>query len=159
VQPALFDNFGRGCIYGAEIFTNWHLSKRWRVGSGLSFLQMKLFRDKASNDSSFETAVGNTPKHQIHVRSTLNLPRNFEWDVSAYFVGALRVDLGGLSTVRVASYTRLDTRVGWRAGETIDFSIGGQNLLAPRHMEFSRAYHVHSTQVQRSVLGKMTWRF
>src|SRR5688500_3368663 len=159
VQPAFWDNLGRGRSYGAEVFTNLQIHTRWRIGSGFSFLQMKLFRDAASNDFAFEPSSGNSPKQQTQVRSMVNLPGNLEWDVSAFHVSRLRIYLGGLSNVPVPGYIRLDTRLGWRAGERIDFSIGGQNLLSPRHMEFSQAYHVHATQAQRSILGKVTWRF
>ena len=76
-----------------------------------------------------QSSVGYSPKQQAQLRSTLDLPHRLEWDTSAYFVGALRHG-------PVPSYTRLDTRLGWRVGESIEFSVAGQNLLTPRHFEF-----------------------
>jgi hypothetical protein len=44
-------------------------------------------------------------------------------------------------------------------GELLELSVAGQNLLTPRHIEFANANQVHVTQVERSVVGKLTWRF
>ena len=93
-----------------------------------------------------------SPKHQAQLRSTLELPHRLEWDLSAYYVGALRQG-------PVPSYTRLDTRLGWRVGESIELSVAGQNLLTPRHIEFGDEAQVHVTQVERSIVGTVTWRF
>jgi hypothetical protein len=42
----------------------------------------------------------------------------------------------------------------------VEFSVVGQNLLTPRHAEFSEAADpVNYTLVERSVFGKVTWRF
>jgi iron complex outermembrane receptor protein len=59
----------------------------------------------------------------------------------------------------VPSYTRLDSRVGWRPGESLEFSVAGQNLLTPAHIESADGLQVHVTQVERSVVGRVTWRF
>jgi hypothetical protein len=61
--------------------------------------------------------------------------------------------------VSIASYVRLDTRLGWRLGEFTELSFAAQNLLSPRRLEFPNAEQLHATPVQRSVVGKVTWRF
>jgi iron complex outermembrane receptor protein len=113
---------------------------------------MKIGLEPASRDTSAQAWVGYSPKHQAQLRSTLDLPHHLEWDTSAYFVGALRYG-------PVPSYTRLDTRLGWRAGESMEFSVAGQNLLTPRHIEFWDGKSIHVTQMERSIVGKFTWRF
>jgi iron complex outermembrane receptor protein len=56
-------------------------------------------------------------------------------------------------------YTRLDTRLGWRRGESLEFSLVGQNLLARRHAEYADQYGLAHTFVERSVFGKITWHY
>ena len=63
-----------------------------------------------------------------------------------------------LSHLGIPSYTRLDTRLGWRLGEFVELSLVGQNLLRARHAEFFDST-VHGTEIERSVFGKVTWRF
>ena len=68
--------------------------------------------------------------------------------------------VSSLQNLNIPGYVRVDTRLGWRAGESLEFNITGQNLLAPRHLEFfdTSGLFVH-TEAARSLLGKVTWRF
>jgi hypothetical protein len=52
-----------------------------------------------------------------------------------------------------------DTRLGWKASEFLELSIAGQNLLTPRHFEMLDGVQIRPTQVQRSVVAKLSWRF
>ncbi len=152
VLPSYFRNLAHANNYGGEVFASWDVTNRWQLSPGFSFLQMKIGLDPSSRDTSAHTTVGYSPKHQAQLRSTLDLPHGLEWDTSAYFVGALRHG-------PVPSYTRLDTRLGWRVGESLEFSVAGQNLLTPRRFEFRDGLQVHVTEVQRSIVGRVTWRF
>jgi hypothetical protein len=96
----------------------------------------------------------NTPKYQFQVRSFLNLPLNFAWDSSISTVAKLRNGGDGLTP----GYTRLDTRLGWQLGESIEFSVVGQNLLQSKHAEFHDVIPLNHTLVERNVYGKVTWR-
>ena len=82
----------------------------------------------------------------------IDLPHQFEWDQTVGYVSAL-------STGDIPAHTRLDTRFGWRRGESFELSVVGQNLLQPRHSEFPDVFELHHTLVERSVFGKITWRF
>ena len=126
--------------------------KGWRVSPGLSFLNMSVVRDPSSRDSSVERLPQYSPGRQYQVRSLINLPHHWEWDQTAGYTSALA---GG----DIASFARLDTRLGWRWGEGLDFSVVGQNLLQPRHAEFPDTAGLNHTLIQRSVFGKITWRF
>jgi iron complex outermembrane receptor protein len=86
------------------------------------------------------------------VRSFINLGRSFEWDQTLGYTGPLAAG-------NIPGYVRLDTRFGWRWGEYCDFSVTGQNLLAPRRAEFPDIHFVDHMQDQRSIFGKITWRF
>jgi len=110
--------------------------------------------DPSSTDSSLpEEEAGSTPRHQLHLRSYLNLPRGLEFDTAVYYVSHL-------SNFGVPAYTRLDCRLGWRPTESVEISIAGQNLLDKRHPEFgSSRQFANATLVKRSVYGKLTWRF
>lgn len=152
VLPNIWENLGNAQTYGLELSAKWTVASWWRVSSGISLLHMKLGLDPSSKDQLLIASSGDSPTHQEQLRSTMNLPHHLEWDVSAYYVAAL-------ATGPVSRYTRLDTRLGWRLGESIEFSIAGQNLLAPHHFEFLNALQVHPTQVQRGVVGRVTWLF
>jgi iron complex outermembrane receptor protein len=152
VTPSYWANLAQAHDYGVEFSTNWDVTSRWRISPGFSFLQMGIVLDPSSHDTTTAASVGDSPKHQAQLRSTLNLPHNLEWDTSAFYVGALHIG-------PVPSYTRLDTRFGWRVKEGVEFSVGGQNLLRPYHFEFLDGLQVQPTLAERSVVGKVAWRF
>ncbi len=153
VLPQQFGNLGHATDFGMEFFANWNVNSFWRLSPGYSFLEMKTGIDPGSQDTSFALMPGNSPRHQPQIRSLLNLRTNIELDTSLKFVSRL-------SSQNVPGYARFDARLGWRPGERIEFSVVGQNLATPRHIEFvdNSGFFV-GTEVERSVFGKITWRF
>ncbi len=152
VFPIDLGNGARARTYGGEVFATWNVTSRWRLSPGYSLIHMRVIENPLSQNSTAEAVPGDTPKHQLQFRSTLGLRRNLDWDTSLYFIGRLSEDL-------TPGYTRLDTQLRWRVFESVEFSLTGQNLLTTHHSEFGNAYEVNYTLAQRTVLGKITWRF
>ena len=152
VIPELWGNSARAQDYGAELSASWDVTNRWRLSPGFSLLHMNVWTDPSGVAATPFALAGLSPQHQAQLRSSVKLSHRVEWDTSAYFVGAL-------SAGPVPAYTRLDTHVGWTMGESVYFSVSGQNLLSPRHFEFLTGYQVHPTEVERSIVGKITWHF
>jgi iron complex outermembrane recepter protein len=149
VLPYLFVNGPKARTYGAEFFANWNLTDHWRISPGYSYFHMNVDGDS----STITSPPGVSPNHQFQVRSLMDLPHHLEWDNTIGYVSHLAVG-------NIPAYARVDTRLGWRLGEFVEFSVVGQNLLAPRHAEFSDTlYPLNHTLVERSVFGKVTWRF
>ncbi len=151
VFPSIWGNLARARDYGGELSASWDVTGWWRLSSGFSLLHMNITPTPPIADIAV-ASVGASPKHQAQLRSLVKLSHRVEWDTSAYFVGAL-------GNGPVPAYTRLDTRVGWTMGRSLYFSVSGQNLLSPHHFEFLSGYQVHPTEVERSIVGKITWRF
>jgi iron complex outermembrane recepter protein len=153
VVPLVFGNLAQARDYGVELFATWDVTGRWKISPGYSLLRMTVKRDASSQDPAVEQIPGDSPQHQIQIRSLLNLSRKVEWDSSLMYVS-------GLSHLAIPSYVRLDCRLGWRVGESVEISVVGQNLLAPRHLEFFDATGtILHTEVERSIFGKITWHF
>ncbi|HZS46540.1 MAG TPA: TonB-dependent receptor [Blastocatellia bacterium] len=153
VVPGFFDNKMRGAAYGAELSATWNVGNRWKLVAGYSWLTLKMRPDESSNDtSSAATAEGSSPHHQFKLQSFLSLPHKFEFDASIYYVDKLPF-------YQVPAYTRLDLRLGWRLNDSLDFSIGGQNLLSPAHLEFGDNQLLDAAALKRTAFGKITWRF
>jgi iron complex outermembrane receptor protein len=149
VLPELLVNGPRAHTYGGEFSANWNLTNRWRISPGYSYFHLQI----DGNSQALVTLPGTSPNHQFQVRSLLDLPHHLEWDNTLGYVGKLLVG-------NIPAYARVDSRLGWRVGEFFELSIVGQNLLTPRHAEFSDgSYTTNYTLVERSVFAKITWRF
>ena len=155
VAPLFLDDLAHAHNYGAEAFANWNVTQRWRISPGYSFLQMHVAGEPASRDLSAGAIANDSPKHQFQVRSFLNLTRRLEWETAVFQVGRLKNGGSGPTS----GYTRLDSRLGWRVGESLELSVVGQNLLSPAHAEYHDAYSYLHSLVARSIFGKITWRF
>jgi iron complex outermembrane receptor protein len=69
--------------------------------------------------------------------------------------------VGRLPALNYPAYTELDAGLTWALQAAVELSVVGQNLLDAHHFEQAVAFSSSgmSTQVQRSVYGKVTWRF
>jgi iron complex outermembrane receptor protein len=151
--PYIFSNDLEGETYGGELAADWHATDWWLLRASYSYIQMQLHRRTGSLDTFSETAEGDTPHHQVVLRSLTDLPHNLQFDVAARYADSL-------PGRAVDSYIGLDVRLGWRPFKHLDFSIVGQNLLDHRRAQFSPSVvREQATQIQRSVYGKVTWTF
>jgi len=153
VVPLVYANLGHARDYGVEVFANWSVSRSWKLSPGYSLLQMSVEADPSSHDTTIGNVPGNSPKHQVQIRSMLNLRKNLEWDGSLKYVA-------GLTGQNVPGYVRVDTRLGWRLGEFTEIGISGENLATRRHIEFFDVSGLfRQTEVARSITLKITRRF
>ncbi len=153
--PEVFAFSAHGRDNGAEIFVKWDASSRLKISAGYSFLDVSATPDASATGSAVFVPSADSPRHQIQVRSQLKLWRNLDWDASASWTSAL----ANVPFYYVPDYTRVDSQLTWHAGESLQFSVVGQNLTSPRHLEFADTLGINGTLVLRSVFAKVQWRF
>ncbi|MGH9702090.1 MAG: TonB-dependent receptor plug domain-containing protein, partial [Candidatus Acidiferrales bacterium] len=148
--PAQFRNGLLGNTTGAEIAPEWKPTSFWRLRGSYSYLHMDLKRHSTSQDVGTAPIIeGSSPQHQVLVQSSLDLPKRFSFDLSYQFISSLPAQ-------KVDSYSKLDSRIGWRFSEQFEFAVVGQNLLQPRHVEFS-GEPGPPVAIKRSFYAKITW--
>ncbi|MEP7340327.1 MAG: TonB-dependent receptor [Acidobacteriota bacterium] len=153
VVPVYYGNLLRGETYGLEASVNFDATSRWKLQGSYSFLRMQLHQDAASRDTVSEGTEGESPRHQAQLHSYFKLSRKFELDTAIYRVSRLMGQ-------PIPAYTRLDARLGWHVRESLELSLSLQNLLDNRHPEFKGVdVGVITSQVRRSIYGKVTWKF
>ena len=153
VAPLVAGNKMRGGTYGIEWFADWRVIPKWKLSGSYSYLQMNIRKDKDSLDPTSDNPNGTSPRHQFYLRSSIDLPKNFEQDLIVRFVDRL-------PSLNVPSYHSLDAHLGWRPVAALEFSVGGQNLLNNRHLEFIPDFiNTSPTEVKRTFYGTITWRF
>ena len=152
VVPLTANNDMQGETYGVELAASWQPLDNWRLNAGYTFLQMDLRHGFPIKDATLQAGEGDSPRNQFHVRSYLDLPWNLQLDAALYYVGSL-------PDQNVSSYVRLDVRIGWRPTKDLEVSVGLQNLLERNHVEFGRNFPDPSSLIERSIYGKVSWRF
>ena len=159
--PLVFGNERIAKAYGAEIAVDWEVTRRWRLHGAYAWLELS-HEDPPGAASLFGDVIhGGSPRHQASLRSSLDLPASFEIDGWIRHVAALDAVLrtAYAEPLRVAPYTTVDLRVGWRPSDTFDIAITGRNLLHDRHVEFAEELHPYTTAVPREVDARLRLRF
>lgn len=143
-----------GSTHGAEAAVEWRATRFWTLKGGYAWFVPSLKLEPSSGDTtSISEAEGVAPRNQFQVRSEITLPHGLEFDTAVYRVG--RLGAGS-----IPAYTRIDSRFAWQFAERMELSLTAQNLLDPRHPEFSAFTQSYvSGQPPRSVYGSFTWRF
>jgi iron complex outermembrane receptor protein len=155
VTPSLgvFQNEAYGETYGFELAATFQAARSWRLSAWYTFLESELHLGPRSLELFIQRYEGSSPSHQFFVRSSVDFGKAVEWDVLFRYVD-------NLPSVGVPSYFSLDVRLAWKIGKHTEISVVGQNLLDNQHIEFRPSVTGgQTTEIQRGVYGKITWRF
>ncbi|MDB5868577.1 MAG: hypothetical protein JWP96_909 [Polaromonas sp.] len=147
--PVTVENQIEGPGQGFEAWAQWQVDAGWRLAAGYAGLRKHLRFTSGATDANSIPNLGNDPKHQWNLRSSLNLGARSELDVIVRHVGAL-------PSPAVPAYTAVDARLAWRISPALELSLMAQNLLDRRHVEFNAAGA--ASQIERRVLLKAVWQ-
>ncbi len=159
-QPVDFYNDMRGNTYGAELDAKWTPAPWWTLEAQYTYLGM----DLTSRPDPFENAgavAATDPSQQWSLRSSFDLPQDFELDLRLRYVDHIVAGLPipGYETP-IPAYLALDARLGWRPHPNLDLSLVGQNLLDSHHPEFyQESFQGAMSEVPRGFYVKADWRF
>jgi iron complex outermembrane receptor protein len=148
------DNKLKGAAWGLELASDWQMLDWWRWRGAYTFYELSL--EPTAGSADFTTVAlleGNAPRHQFSLRSQMDLTEKIDFDIGLRFVDELE-------NPHVSSYTTIDARIAWRPRPNLELSLVGLNLIEPAHQEFAATQVITGQrEVQRSVYGKITWRF
>lgn len=68
-------------------------------------------------------------------------------------------DMRSFGDMNVDEYLTLDANVVWRPMDKLELMLVGQNLLNSSHLEYVSEFSTPLTEIERSVYGKLTYRF
>jgi iron complex outermembrane receptor protein len=157
ILPLYFANELEGDTYGLEFSGNYQVFEPWSLHAGYTFLREHLRVKPGGYDLSDAQNETADPEHQFSIRSSLNLPRHSEWDAALRWVDTLHTN-NGPTPGTVPSYFELNTRLAWHANDKLELSVSGENLLHNHHPEYGFP-DPSRVQIERSVYGKVAWRY
>lgn len=146
------ENGTAGRTSGVEAWANLQASDAWRLSAGLLELRQKFWTKPGSNDPDGAVDLGNDPKHQWSLRSTLALTSTLQFDLSVRRVGALPAPV-------VPSYVAVDAGLGWQPTPDLDVSVFLRDLFDSAHAEFEPGPLVPRSEYERSASVRLLWRW
>jgi iron complex outermembrane receptor protein len=157
ILPFFFANNLEGHTYGIEWSGDYQISQTWSLHAGYTLLREHLRVEPGQFDLSGARNETADPKHQISIRSAISLPRHVELAAGLRWVDALQTN-SGPTPGSVPAYFELESRLAWHAGDRLELSLAGQNLLHNHHPEYAFP-GASRPEIQRSVYGKVAWRY
>jgi len=136
--------------HGIEGWGSYRMNERWRLSMGFNRLSTRFRFAPGSVSIGSPSAGNNDPKYQVLLRSSLDLPRDIEFDLGLRAVGAL-------PNPAVPAYVALDVRLAWSPRPGVELSIAGFDLLDRQHPEFGSA--ATRSEIERSVTARLSWAF
>ncbi|MHB9027252.1 MAG: TonB-dependent receptor plug domain-containing protein [Candidatus Latescibacterota bacterium] len=113
--------------YGVELASDWAVHNWWGLQAVYSFLKIKThFKD---NSTDFTATGGLDPRHQVSLRSRIDLGRTVEFDLWLRYVD----ELPGFD---IKSYVTPDVRLSWKPLQNMELSLVGRNLTHHNRLEF-----------------------
>jgi len=135
--PFQLNNDLGGEEFGVEAWGTQQLLPWWRLSAGASVLERHFHVRPGGIDIGGGASIGRDPTYQLTLRSQVTLPQGLLFDAGLRAVDAL-------PNPHVDGYVEADARLTYKATDSIELYIVGENLL--------HASHVESNDVQRTAL-------
>jgi iron complex outermembrane receptor protein len=139
-----------GKTRGVEMWGTWQATTAWRLSAGYTAQREWLRLKPGSNDPVAVSTAGRDPAHTWLIRSSLNLFRYADLDVTVRGVAAL-------SNPEVSAYTTMDIHLGWKLTPGLELSLSARNLGDGGHGEFTNM--ATRAEIGRSYYAGFIWRF
>lgn len=145
--PITVENLVEGPVDGLEAWGRWQPVDGWRLAAGYLGLHKDLrFAGGLSPATRSFPGLGNDPRSQVSLRSSLDVGMRGVFDLAIRRVGEL-------TDPRVPAYTAVDLRLGWQLRPGLRLDLLGTNLLDRRHVEFAGG-----SEIGRRILLQATWQ-
>ncbi|MBL8012672.1 MAG: TonB-dependent receptor [Candidatus Omnitrophica bacterium] len=126
-----YSNGMDGEVYGTEVSAEVQLAHWWKLKAFYAYLQTALHTDSGLTDVGLERILEDaSPRHNAYLRSSFDLPRGFELDITLRGQSSIYQSL----TSEIPAFGELDFRLAKNIKEW-EFSLVGQNLLNDHHPE------------------------
>ncbi len=125
----VFANRMEGKASGIETWGSYQATPNWRLSAGYTALKEELRLKSGSTDVAALNITGFNPAHTWMLRSSSDLSRQSELDITLRHVSKLE-------NPAVPAYTTLGMRYGWKPREDLEVSLAVQNLLGS-HAEYA----------------------
>ena len=147
----LFENGMYGTTSGVEMWGSYQVAPSWRLSAGFNGITEHFELRPGSNDTGgLAGQQGRDPRRSWRLRSSFDLPRQGEFDLTARRVSAR-------SNPAVPAYSAVDLRYGWKPHPGMELSVTGLNLLGNGHGELTDVST--RSEIGRGVFIRLVSRF
>jgi catecholate siderophore receptor len=122
---------GELVISGVEVGANGHITPRWQLFGGYTFMDSEITRSNTAAEVGREFA--NTPDHSLSLWTTYQLPRGVELGGGTQYVGDRFNNNTGARTA--PAYWVVDAMAAYRVSDQFILRFNGMNLADRRYID------------------------
>ena len=154
----LFTNGFRASSAGVETTASWKPFPSLSIQGNYTWMQIHATQTEAGPIALVD--LWNSPRNNFSGSVAWSFAPRWSANSFVSYIGYLSADQTGTVTHEVPSYTRLDFNLARKVGRSLEFEIGGTNLLTPLHFEFADGTNFFApSQIPRSAFIKASWTF
>jgi iron complex outermembrane receptor protein len=151
ILPVSFLNGLYGNSHGIELTADARPAAWLRATANYSYLRVQITPDPGSRDVSQQRRYeGLSPRHQLQITSSVELPRAISIDWLLRYVSALPAG-------PIPAYSTSDVRIAWVPAPNLELALVGRNLHEARHVEWPAGAGAN-VQIRRTAYVSLTWR-
>ncbi len=160
-----FTNSTTGESSGFELAVDWKVTNELSFALAYSYFDIDLHsgRDEMLSDSiKGDTRSDSTPSHQLSLRGSYYLLPNLQLNMWGRYVDSIRnyyFSQNGGQYLDVDGGVIMDANLIWTPRQGLELMLAAQNILDSRRLNFVSEYATPPTEIERSVFGKITWKF
>jgi len=157
-----FENRSYGTSYGLELALDWRPQSWLLFQFSYSYAEFDLRSENGDGGLDFIMVDEDaTPHHQFSLRTNIDWGDGWQCNIWVRYVDSFAASGKEVTATldTVDSYLTADINVSWQVTDKVNVMLIGQNLLDGGHLEFFSEYLAPMTEIEPSVLGKVTWRF
>lgn len=152
IVPVMFKNGIDGESYGVEVTGDVRPAAWWRWIGNYSFERIEARKRPGSTDVTQATRYpGATPRHQMMLQTSLDLPAGLTADMLVSYRTAMTFGA-------VPAYATSTIRLAYAVSPALTLSIVGSNLQSARHLEWPVGGSTSNVEIERRVSMSLTWR-
>jgi iron complex outermembrane receptor protein len=156
IVPLRSENLTDGFARGIETVVAYSPAAPVLISQSYAYLDLSL-EPKGSDLNRGRFLEGSTPRHQLGVRASVDLPVRATFDAQFRLLSAVRQIPQITTGEGVPGYGELDVRLAWAGWRRLELSVIGQNLLHRRRAEFGPVEM--RGEIERGVYVKLAWGF
>ncbi len=145
----VFANTIEGKTNGIEAWGTWRVAQAWRLMAGFVSMHVRRNVIDGMRDLGGMPSLGDDPNETAQLRSSWDITRDAQLDVTVRHSG----ELPGAGT---PAYTVVDARLGWRFSPTLDASLVVQNVANRHYAEWGPP--ANSAALDRNIYLRVTWQ-
>lgn len=157
IVPITFTNQGKANTQGIETLLSWTPVSTVHMTASYTWLEGHV---SVSDPSAIADLPWATPRNTLAARADWDFSHHWTLAANLYSVSRTPIDPTNMLDTTVPAYERLDVGLSYAVADHLFFRAGGRNLLQPRHIEFNaQDNYTNSSEIPRSVYGKLEWKF